>query len=166
MSSSPASGASPPGRPPTRPTGSACTKRPSSSSPVRARRARRWPRCWVGAGSSCRCVHRPYGQRRRRSPDRRPVRRRDLSYRLVVDSETYDSKAVVGAARGFLPGEEPLAATDFSGRAATVRRLLTAAADGGAHRASLEKPAARRQRNRHRQWTSRQMMPADARSAV
>ena len=35
--------------------------------------ARPWPRCWVGAGSSCRCVHHPYGRRRRRSPDLRSV---------------------------------------------------------------------------------------------
>jgi 5-methylcytosine-specific restriction enzyme A len=46
------------------------------------------------------------------------------SYRLVVDGKTYDSKAVVGAAHGFLPGREPLAAADFSGGAATVGRLL------------------------------------------
>ena len=42
------------------------------------------------------------------------------SYRLVVDGKTYDSKAIVGAAHGFLPGREPLAAADFSGGAATV----------------------------------------------
>ena len=47
------------------------------------------------------------------------------SYRLVVDGETYDSKAIVGAAYGFLPGREPLAAADFSGGAATVGRLLS-----------------------------------------
>jgi len=29
---------------------------------VRARRARPWPRCWAGAGSSCRRVHHRYGQ--------------------------------------------------------------------------------------------------------
>ena len=46
------------------------------------------------------------------------------SYRLVVDGKTYDSKAIVGAAYGFLPGREPLAAADFSGGAATVGRLL------------------------------------------
>ena len=46
------------------------------------------------------------------------------SYRLVVDGKTYDSKAIVGAAHGFLPGREPLAAADFSGGAATVGRLL------------------------------------------
>jgi 5-methylcytosine-specific restriction enzyme A len=47
------------------------------------------------------------------------------SYRLVVDGKTYDSKAIVGAARGFLPGQKPLAAADFSGGAATVGRLLS-----------------------------------------
>src|SRR5690242_18240381 len=47
------------------------------------------------------------------------------SYRLVVDGKTYDSKAIVGAAHGFLPGQEALAASDFSGGAATVGRLLS-----------------------------------------
>ena len=47
------------------------------------------------------------------------------SYRLVVDGKTYDSKAIVGAAHGFLPGQEPLAPADFSGGAATVGRLLS-----------------------------------------
>jgi 5-methylcytosine-specific restriction protein A len=47
------------------------------------------------------------------------------SYRLVVDGKTYDSKAIVGAAHGFLPGRESLAAADFSGGAATVGHLLT-----------------------------------------
>jgi 5-methylcytosine-specific restriction enzyme A len=46
------------------------------------------------------------------------------SYRLVIDGKTYDSKAIVGAAHGFLPGQEPLAPADFSGGAATVGRLL------------------------------------------
>ena len=39
------------------------------------------------------------------------------SYRLVVDGKTYDSKAIVGAAHGFLPGQEALTAHDFSGGA-------------------------------------------------
>jgi 5-methylcytosine-specific restriction enzyme A len=47
------------------------------------------------------------------------------SYWLVVDGKAYDSKAIVGAAHGFLPGQEPLAAADFSGGAATVGRLLS-----------------------------------------
>ncbi|MGN6680567.1 MAG: HNH endonuclease signature motif containing protein [Streptosporangiaceae bacterium] len=46
------------------------------------------------------------------------------SYRLVVDGKTYDSKAIVGAAHGFLPGRDALTARDFSGGAATVERLL------------------------------------------
>ena len=44
------------------------------------------------------------------------------SYRLMVEGKTYDSKAIVGAAHGYLPGHEPLAAADFSGGAATVGR--------------------------------------------
>jgi 5-methylcytosine-specific restriction enzyme A len=47
------------------------------------------------------------------------------SYWLVIDGKTYDSKAIVGAAHGFLPGQEPLAPYDFSGGAATVGRLLS-----------------------------------------
>ena len=47
------------------------------------------------------------------------------SYRLVVAGKTYDSKAIVGAAHGFLPDREPLAAADFSGGAATVGHLLS-----------------------------------------
>jgi len=47
------------------------------------------------------------------------------SYRLVVGEKTYDSKAIVGAAHGFLPGREPLGAADFSGGAATVGHLLS-----------------------------------------
>jgi len=42
-----------------------------------------------------------------------------------VDGKTYDSKAIVGAAHGFLPGHEPLTAGDFSGGPATVGRLLS-----------------------------------------
>src|SRR5258707_9833519 len=40
------------------------------------------------------------------------------SYRLVVDGKAYDSKAIVGAAHGFLQGQKPLAAADFSRGAA------------------------------------------------
>jgi 5-methylcytosine-specific restriction protein A len=47
------------------------------------------------------------------------------SYWLVIDGKTYDSKAIVGAAHGFLPGQEPFAPSDFSGGAATVGRLLS-----------------------------------------
>jgi 5-methylcytosine-specific restriction enzyme A len=47
------------------------------------------------------------------------------SYRLVIDGKTYDSKAIVGAAHGYLPGQEPIAASSFSGGAARVGRLLS-----------------------------------------
>ena len=47
------------------------------------------------------------------------------SYRLMVDGKTYDSKAIVGAAHGFLPGQEALTARDFGGGAATVGRPLS-----------------------------------------
>jgi 5-methylcytosine-specific restriction enzyme A len=46
-------------------------------------------------------------------------------YVLVHDGKSYDSKAIVGAAHGYLPGEAaPLAAREFSGGEATVGRLL------------------------------------------
>ena len=45
-------------------------------------------------------------------------------YVLVHDGKPYDSKAIVGAAHGFLPGQKPLAARQFSGGEATVGRLL------------------------------------------
>jgi 5-methylcytosine-specific restriction protein A len=45
-------------------------------------------------------------------------------YLLVHEGNSYDSKAIVGAAHGFLPGEKPLAASHFSGGEATVGRLL------------------------------------------
>jgi 5-methylcytosine-specific restriction protein A len=45
-------------------------------------------------------------------------------YLLVHDGKRYDSKAIVGAAHGFLPGERPLTAGEFSGGEATVGRLL------------------------------------------
>jgi TIR domain len=49
---------------------------------------------------------------------------RARSYLLVYDGKAYDSKAIVGVAHGFLPGERSLAARDFSGGDATVGRLL------------------------------------------
>jgi 5-methylcytosine-specific restriction protein A len=49
---------------------------------------------------------------------------RARQYLLVYDGKRYDSKAIVGAAHGFLPGESPLAAGQFSGGEATVGRLL------------------------------------------
>ncbi|MFF9652432.1 HNH endonuclease [Streptomyces sp. NPDC014622] len=50
----------------------------------------------------------------------RPARRYLLSY----EGTDYDSKAIVGAAHGYLPGERPLAAKDFSGGAAHAAGLL------------------------------------------
>jgi 5-methylcytosine-specific restriction protein A len=49
---------------------------------------------------------------------------RARQYLLVHDGKRYDSKAIVGAAHGFLPGARPLAAGEFSGGEATVGRLL------------------------------------------
>jgi 5-methylcytosine-specific restriction enzyme A len=49
---------------------------------------------------------------------------RARQYLLVHDGERYDSKAIVGAAHGFLPRERPLTAGEFSGGEATVGRLL------------------------------------------
>jgi len=45
-------------------------------------------------------------------------------YLLVHDGKSYDSKAIVGAAHGYLAEEFPLAARQFSGGEATVGRLL------------------------------------------
>jgi 5-methylcytosine-specific restriction enzyme A len=49
---------------------------------------------------------------------------RARSYLLIHNGRAYDSKAIVGVAHGFLPGERALAARDFSGGEATVGRLL------------------------------------------
>jgi 5-methylcytosine-specific restriction protein A len=49
-----------------------------------------------------------------------PARR----YLLVHDGRRYDSKAIVGAAHGFLPGQGPLRARDFSGGADHAVGLL------------------------------------------
>ena len=49
---------------------------------------------------------------------------RARSYLLIHNGKAYDSKAVVGVAHGFLPGQQALAARDFSGGEATVGRLL------------------------------------------
>jgi 5-methylcytosine-specific restriction protein A len=45
-------------------------------------------------------------------------------YFLIHDGKRYDSKAIVGVAHGYLPGETALAANEFSGGKATVGRLL------------------------------------------
>jgi 5-methylcytosine-specific restriction enzyme A len=49
---------------------------------------------------------------------------RARQYVLIRDGKPYDSKAIVGAAHGYLLGEAPLAARNFSGGQATVERLL------------------------------------------
>ena len=51
--------------------------------------------------------------------------KRARSYVLVHDGKAYDSKAIVGVAHGFLPGEEhPIASSQFSGGEIRVARLL------------------------------------------
>ncbi|MFE6224147.1 MULTISPECIES: hypothetical protein [unclassified Streptomyces] len=47
------------------------------------------------------------------------------SYVLVIDGREYDSKAVVGAAHGYLPGLEPLGSDEFSGGRDHAAKLLT-----------------------------------------
>jgi 5-methylcytosine-specific restriction enzyme A len=49
---------------------------------------------------------------------------RARSYLLIHNGKAYDSKAIIGVAHGFLPGERALAARNFSGGEATVGRLL------------------------------------------
>ncbi|QKW08825.1 HNH endonuclease [Streptomyces sp. NA04227] len=46
------------------------------------------------------------------------------TYFLVKDGRHYDSKAVVGAAHGFLPGQRPLAPNEFSGGRDHAVKLL------------------------------------------
>jgi hypothetical protein len=46
------------------------------------------------------------------------------SYFLIRNGKTYDSKAIVGVAHGYLPGRQQLPAGRFSGGEATVGRLL------------------------------------------
>ena len=46
------------------------------------------------------------------------------SYFLIRNGKTYDSKAIVGVAHGYLPGQQPLSARQFSGGEATVGLLL------------------------------------------
>ncbi|MFD8246926.1 HNH endonuclease [Nocardia sp. NPDC059691] len=45
-------------------------------------------------------------------------------FHLVFDGKRYDSKAIVGAAHGYLDGREPLRASEFSGGESTVARKL------------------------------------------
>ncbi|MER7913923.1 HNH endonuclease signature motif containing protein [Streptomyces sp. NPDC096068] len=47
------------------------------------------------------------------------------TYHLVVDGRSYDSKAIVGAAHGFLPGLRPLKPSEFSGGLDHAVRVLT-----------------------------------------
>jgi 5-methylcytosine-specific restriction protein A len=49
---------------------------------------------------------------------------RSRAYLLIHDGKAYDSKAIVGAAHGVGPGNQPLSADQFSGGEATVGRLL------------------------------------------
>lgn len=46
------------------------------------------------------------------------------SYLLLIDGKEYDSKAVVGAAHGFLLKQEPLGSEDFSGGRTHAVKLL------------------------------------------
>src|SRR5262245_58563583 len=50
--------------------------------------------------------------------------RRARSYVLQKDGHSYDSKAIAGAAHGYLPGQTALKWNDFSGGEATVQRTL------------------------------------------
>jgi hypothetical protein len=50
---------------------------------------------------------------------------RARQYVLVHDGKRYDSKAIVGVAHGFLPGNTLLTSDEFSGGKLTVERLLT-----------------------------------------
>jgi 5-methylcytosine-specific restriction protein A len=49
-----------------------------------------------------------------------PARR----YLLIYQGAEYDSKAIVGAAHGYLPGRQALTAADFSGGAAAAAGVL------------------------------------------
>jgi 5-methylcytosine-specific restriction protein A len=49
---------------------------------------------------------------------------RARSYVLQKDGQSYDSKAIAGAAHGYLPGQAALKPNEFSGGEATVQRTL------------------------------------------
>jgi 5-methylcytosine-specific restriction protein A len=49
---------------------------------------------------------------------------RAREYLLQKDGRSYDSKAIAGAAHGYLSGQAPLTAKDFSGGEATVKKRL------------------------------------------
>ncbi|MEU3398639.1 hypothetical protein ACFY9C_33410 [Streptomyces filamentosus] len=46
------------------------------------------------------------------------------TYVLVIDGKEYDSKAIVGAAHGHLPGLDPLESGEFSGGRDHAAKLL------------------------------------------
>ncbi|MFJ8807412.1 hypothetical protein [Streptomyces sp. NPDC102490] len=46
------------------------------------------------------------------------------TYLLKIDGREYDSKAVVGAAHGYLPGRDPLGRDEFSGGKDHAVKLL------------------------------------------
>jgi len=46
------------------------------------------------------------------------------SYVLKYEGRPYDSKAIAGAAHGYLPGQKPLSSAKFSGGEATVKKTL------------------------------------------
>ena len=47
-------------------------------------------------------------------------------YLIQKDGRLYDSKAIVGAAHGYLPGQTALKPNEFSGGEATVKKTLDA----------------------------------------
>ncbi|MET4660007.1 hypothetical protein ABID80_003727 [Streptomyces sp. PvP037] len=47
------------------------------------------------------------------------------SYLLEIDGKQYDSKAIVGAAHGYLSGREPLGRDEFSGGKDHAAKLLS-----------------------------------------
>jgi|ERR1700722_8367891 len=50
--------------------------------------------------------------------------RKARDYLLLKDGRSYDSKAIAGAAHGYLPSQSPLKWNEFSGGDATVRKVL------------------------------------------
>ncbi|MFD0225457.1 hypothetical protein ACWGPD_08515 [Streptomyces hirsutus] len=46
-------------------------------------------------------------------------------YLLEIDGKEYDSKAIVGAVHGYLPGRDPLGRDEFSGGKDHAAKLLT-----------------------------------------
>lgn len=68
-------------------------------------------------------------------------------YVLLHGGRSYDSKAIVGAAHGFLPGRRPLTAASFSGGAAHTARCLrelgfTVPPSTGTRRIARDRPEA------------------------